>query len=118
MNAVAKLPAGFELLQPFVAQWASPTLASRDQARLESTAQDRLAFYEVAGQQAGAALDYLSGRPLSDFAAGDEALMNLMLSLTHVVLAVELQGDDEALHARGARMMPIVRGHADPVTAV
>lgn len=115
MSADISLPAGFEPLDRFVAQWAAPTLAARDQARLESTPEQRRAFYDVAGGLAPAALDYLNARGLDAFGAGETALMNLMLSLAHVSLAVELQGDDEHIHARGARLMPIVRGHADPV---
>lgn len=107
------LPPGFAPLQPFVARWAAPTLAGRDEARLASTPAERKAFYDAAGPLAPAALDHLNGRSLADFTAGERALMNLMLSLVHVTLAVELQGDDEHIHARGARMMPIVHGHAD-----
>lgn len=114
MSAFCQLPAGFEPLQAFVPMWAGPTLASRDEARLGSTAEDRTAFYAVAGPLAPAALDHLEGRPLARFTAGERALMNLMLSLVHVALAVELQGDDEPIHAVGARHMPITRGHADP----
>ncbi len=113
MTAMAQLPAGFEALQPFASQWAAPTLAGRDAARLSSTPEQRRAFYDAAGGQAAAALDYLNGKPLGAFSAADQMLMNLLLSLIHVTLAVELQRDDEPLHARGARMMPIVRGHAD-----
>lgn len=113
MMTEAQLPSGFEVLQPFVHQWAASTLAGRDAARLDSTPEQRRAFYDAVGQKAAAALDYLNGRPLDRFSAGETALMNLTLSLVHVTLAVELQGNDEPLHARGARMMPIVRGHAD-----
>ena len=114
MTMEPQLPAGFEPLQCFVRQWAAPTLAGRDTARLNSTADERKAFYDAAGALAPAALDHLDSRTLEAFTPGERALMSLMLSLAHVALAVELQGADEHLHARGARMMPITRGHADP----
>jgi len=115
MTEAPVLPQEFAALQPFVAQWAAPTLAGRDAARLASTPEQRAAFYHAAGKLAPAALDHLDARPLAGFTPGERALMNLLLSLAHVALAVELQGDDEPIHARGARAMPIVRGHADPV---
>lgn len=107
------LPAGFERLQCFVARWAAPTLAGRDEARLASTPAERRAFYDAAGALAPAALDLLGSKPPAGLAPGERILMDLMLALVHVTLAVELQGEDEHIHARGARMMPITRGHAD-----
>lgn len=113
MNA-SILPPGFEALTPFVEQWAAPTLSERDNARLDSTPAERKAFYDAAGAIAPQALDYLNARALGGFDAAERRLMNMVLSLAHVALAVELQGDDEHIHARGARGMPITRGHADP----
>jgi len=114
LSPVPTLPAAFSALQPFVTQWGGRSLSQRDTARLESTPAGRQAFYDAAGALAPAALDYLDRQPLDRLDDGDRALMNMMLSLIHVALAVELQGADEHIHARGAAMMPIVRGHADP----
>jgi hypothetical protein len=97
-----------------VDQWAKGTLAGRDFSRLESTPEQRRAFYAAAEPLVPDAMRYLDARPLDSLAAAELRLMNLILSLVHVTLAVELQGDDEPIHARGARQMPIVRGHADP----
>lgn len=108
------IPAPFAALEPFVAHWARDTLAGRDSARLKSTPEQRRAFYDAAGALAPEIMVFLDSRPLAGFTPGERALMNLMLSLAHVALAVELQGDDEPIHAFGARRMPIVRGHADP----
>jgi hypothetical protein len=41
------------------------------------------------------ALAYLDARPLDGLAPGERRLMNLLLSLAHVALAVEIQGPDE-----------------------
>ncbi|MBU6267285.1 MAG: hypothetical protein KGN34_07080 [Sphingomonadales bacterium] len=117
MSNATTLPAGFAALEAFVPFWAAGTLAGRDAARLNSTPEERQRFYTVAGELAPAAMDYLDARELASFTPPERTLMNLMLSLAHVALAVELQGDDEAIHAFGARRMPIVRGHADPAVA-
>ena len=107
------LPAGFAALEPFVDHWAVPTLGGRDRARLASTPDQRRAFYDAAGALAPAAFARLDSLALDRLEPPDRRLLDLMLSLAHVALAVELQGDEEAVHARGAAMMPIVRGHAD-----
>jgi hypothetical protein len=117
VSAEPQLPGGYEALQPFVAFWAADTLAGRDNARLASSPEERQLFYEVAGGLAPQAMDYLDGRPLAEFTSGERKLMNLMLALVHVALAVELQGGEEPVHAFGARRMPIVRGHADLLSA-
>lgn len=114
MSVEPQLPQGFEQLQRFVGFWGADTLAGRDGARLASTAEQRRDFYDIAGTFAPSALDSLQGKAPSDFTEGERKLMNLLLSLTHVALAVELQGEEEPVHAFGARMMPITRGHADP----
>lgn len=108
------LPAGFAALEPFVDQWAVPSLGGRDRARLASTPDQRRAFYDAAGALAPAAFARLDSLSLDRLELPERRLLDLMLSLAHVALAVELQGDEEPLHARGAAMMPIVHGHADP----
>lgn len=115
MSIEPALPAGFETLQRFVAFWGADNLGERDARRLASTPEQRADFYAEAGQLAPAALSLLGDRAPQSLAAGERKLLNLMLSLIHVTLAVELQGDEEHVHAIGAHMMPIIRGHADPV---
>ena len=114
MSAAGPLPDGFAALEPFAAFWAADTLSGRDTCRLESSEEQRLAFYGAAGELAGRAWDYLDGKPLADYRPEDRRLLHLMLSLVHVALAVEVQRDGEAEHARGARRMPITRCHSDP----
>lgn len=107
MNAL--LPAGFDALEPFVAGWAIEGSAARAARRGNSAAQDREAFYIAARDSVQPALDYLDRRGLAGLDEADRRLMNLMLSLAHVSLAVELQREAEAHHAALRQFLPITR---------
>jgi hypothetical protein len=108
------LPAGFDALEPFAAYWAAETLSERDTRRLDSTEAERVAFYTAARDLAPAALDYLDSKSFADYEEADHRLLDLMLSLIHATLAIEIERDEEHVHARGARLMPIVHERADP----
>lgn len=107
------LPAGFEVLQPFVSAWAVENADSRLRARLGSSDADRRAFFEAAKPLLADGLAYLDRKPLDQFDAAETRLMRLLLSLAHVALAVETQGDDEPRHAADARFITITRAPAD-----
>jgi hypothetical protein len=62
-----------------------------------------------------AALDYLDRKPVSGFDENEDRLMKLLLSLCHVALAVELQGDDEPKHAQNRQRLKITRASADTI---
>ena len=109
MNTQTTLPAQFASLEPFAAYWAAPTLDLRDTRRLESSEEQRLAFYHAVKDIAPAMLEYLDGKSFSAYDEADHRLMDLLLSLIHLSLAVEVEGNEEQLHARGAWKMPIVR---------
>jgi len=109
----ACLPDGFETLEPFVGAWSMETAEQRHRARLDSGDAERQAFFDAARDLLAPGLDYLDQRPLADFSPRDRQLMNLLLGLAHVLLAVEMQGDDEPKHAQGARHMTITRAPAD-----
>lgn len=109
------LPKGFEALEPHVAWWAAETMAERDTRRLDSSEDQRLAFYNAASPILAQVFAHLDGKAMTAFDEADWRLHRLMLSLVHVTIAVEVQRDGEALHARGARRMPIVHCHSDPV---
>lgn len=113
MNGPNDLPIGFECLDPFVAYWAADTLGERDQRRLYSSSAQREAFYTSAKPIAAKAMDYLDTKSVQKLVPSDQNLMNLMLSLIHVTLAVELQKEDEHIHAEGAKLMPIIKGHSE-----
>ncbi len=113
MSDAMLLPAGFEALEPFVETWSIDSAANRAQARLDSTEADREAFFIAARDLAAAALELLDGKPLEQFDDRETRLMNLMLSLAHVSLAVEVQRDHEAAHAQWARRVRITRAPSD-----
>ena len=112
-NDTARLPTGFEALEPFVDQWAPDGAARRMQCRLTSSEAERNAFFNVAKPLLVPALSYLDRKPLQELDEKERRLMNLLLSLCHVSLAVEMQGDAEAEHAQGARHITITRATAD-----
>jgi hypothetical protein len=52
-------------------------------------------------------------KPLKDFDEAETALMNLMLSLAHVALSIEVQGSEDARHREVRAHMKITRSPAD-----
>ena len=110
-----QLPAGFEALQPFIANWNLTTSAERKQKRLDSSPEEMTAFFAEAQPLAASALELLDQKPLAELDRQEQTLMNLMLSLTHVSLAVEIQGSDEPYHAKWAKYVTITRSVADKV---
>jgi len=111
---MSMLPERFAALEPFAKYWAAASLSERDNRRLNSTVDQRKAFYDAAGDMAAEAMDYLDSKSFADYSEADHRLMDLMLALVHVTIAVEVQHEDEPIHARGARRMPIVRERANP----
>jgi hypothetical protein len=113
MSAASLLPADFAVLEPFVERWALSTTAERAARRTASTAEEREAFFAAAAAFLDPALDYLDAIAFDAFSAQDRRLMDLMLSLAHVALAVEIQGPDEIKSAPWRDRMRIVRSVAD-----
>lgn len=113
MSAAISLPADFAGLEPFAERWALPTTAERAALRTASTPEDREAFFAAAAPLLDPALDHLDGVALDAFSAEERRLMDLMLSLAHVALAVEIQGPDETRSAPWRDRMRIDRSTAD-----
>ncbi|TGD74774.1 hypothetical protein E4634_06120 [Mangrovimicrobium sediminis] len=107
------LPAGFQALEPFVEGWAIEGSENRLRRRLQSTPEEREAFFEAAMPLVQPALAQLDKKRLTEFDAAEQRLMNLMLSMAHVAHAVEVQREDEPFHAEGARHITITRSSAD-----
>jgi hypothetical protein len=113
MSAAPLLPSDFVLLEPYVERWALPTTAERAALRTASTPEERETFFAAAAPLLDPALDHLDGRALGAFSTQEQRLMNLMLSLAHVALAVEIQGPDETKSAPWRDRMRIDRSTAD-----
>jgi len=107
------LPPGFAALEPFVSAWAIAGANDRLRARLSSREADRVAFFDVAKDLLAPALGYLDKKPLAGLNDQDQRLLRLLLSMAHIALAVEIQGDDEPMHAEGARYLTITRAMSD-----
>lgn len=109
----ANLPAGFEALEPFVARFAIAGTANRAALRGDSTPEERAAFHAAAKDLIAPALDYLDTKPLAALDDSERRLLDLALSFSHIALAVEIQGPDEAQHAELRKYMRITRSPAD-----
>jgi len=110
---IAVLPEGFAALEGFVDRWALDGTAERAARRSLSTAEERATFFGAASPLLDAALEHLDTRALRAFSPAEQRLMNLMLSLAHVALAVEIQGPDETKSAPWRDRMRITRSTAD-----
>jgi len=107
------LPAGYEALEPFVEQWCLEGTRERDIARGAATPEQREAFYEAGKGLVPQALELLDRKPVSELDGAERRLLNLLLSLAHVTLAVEMLGDGEAWHTRFRKDMRITRTPQD-----
>jgi selenocysteine lyase/cysteine desulfurase len=81
--------------------------------RIASTPEERETFFAAAAPLLDPALDHLDTIAFDAFSAQEQRLMDLMLSLAHVALAVEIQGPDEAKSAPWRDRMRIDRSTAD-----
>lgn len=107
------LPAGYETLEPFAAEWALPTSAQRATKRGESSPEARQAFYAAALPVAGPALAALDAKPLGELDAQEKRLLDLLLTFSHIALAVEIQGEAEAQHTPWRNRMRVTAAPAD-----
>ncbi len=109
----ARLPEGFEALEPFAERWAIRTTRERDKARGESRFEDLQAYYDVAQPLLGPALAYLDRFPVKELAGREQRLMDMMLTLAHVSMAVEIHREMEPQHAISRQAMIITRSTTD-----
>ena len=108
-----RLPAGFEALEPFIDPWAIKGANNRLQQRLNSEDSERVSFFNAGKDLVPTALELLDQKPLHEFDEQEQRLMDLVLSLAHISLAVEIQRDDEPAHAQSARHITIIRASSD-----
>jgi hypothetical protein len=115
MNAKQSLPAAFEVLEPFVDKWAVATTALRARCRSDSTPDERETFFNAVVPMLEPAMAYLDAKPLAELDAADKRLLNLMLSFSHVQMAVEVLQGAEPRHALSREAMIITRTTTDLV---
>lgn len=108
-----QLPPGFEALQAYARDWAIEGADNRRLRRLDSSKQERAAFFAAVKDMIPAALEYLDRKPLDALDISEKRLMHMLLTFAHIAPAVEVQGEDEAKHAIGARRVTITRAVAD-----
>jgi hypothetical protein len=87
---VSSLPAGFEDLEPWVADWARPTRAERYETRLSKTYDELAEFYDAIAPRAEEAIAHLDGLDLQALADDDARLMQLLHSMILVSYAVNV----------------------------
>ncbi len=84
------LPAGFEDLEPFVADWAKPTRAERYETRLSKTIDELTEFYDAIAPLAEEAIAYLDALELDALPDDGTRLMQLLYSMILVSYAVNI----------------------------
>jgi hypothetical protein len=115
MSAQALLPEGFSALEPFIERWALRTTRERDAARSKSRFEDLEAYYKAARPLLEAALAHLNAFPVKQLAGKEQRLMDMMLSLAHVSMAVEIHKEMEPQHTKSRQAMIISRSSTDTV---
>lgn len=107
------LPKGFEVLEPFAAQWDGDTAAKRAHLRSAYGEEQRDAFHTACSPLLKPGLAWLDGIALAEQDEAEQRLMRLFLTFAHVSLAVEVQDDDERKHTLLRTSMRITRAPAD-----
>ena len=108
-----RLPEGFAALEPLVDDWAIATSAARAARRDDSSAKEQEVFYRAAREFLDPALALLDAKPLAKLDAKERRLLDLMMTLAHVSIAVEVQRDFEPKHTVMRRYMRITKTPAD-----
>ena len=109
------LPPGFAPLEPFAERFAVAGTANRAALRSDTAPEERQAYYDAMKDLLAPALDLLDTKKLDALDATEQRLMNMALSFAHIAMAIEIQGPDEAKHAKLRAHMKIVRSTADAV---
>lgn len=110
---MSALPVGFAELEPWVAKCALATAPEREALRGAMPEGERHAFHAAVTPRLADALALLDATPLSRHDAAQTNLMRLLLAYPHIAQAVEVQGPDEARHARARIRIPFTRATAD-----
>ncbi len=94
------LPAGFESLSSWVADWSLPTQNARWDKRLGSTPEEIAAFYAAAQPELEAILEYVDRFAFGELPEPGKRLYNLALMVAEIAPNVELyDGDPNVPHS-------------------
>jgi hypothetical protein len=84
------LPAGFEELERYVADWARPTREERYAQRLAKNIDELSEFYDAIAARAEEAITYLNGLTLNELPDDALRLLHLLYSMILVSYAVNI----------------------------
>ena len=108
------LPAGFEDLETWVADWAMPTQNTRWDKRLASTREELKAFYNAIQPRVEAILEHADKFEIGHLPESSARLYDLALMLAEIAPNVELyDGNPRVPHSFEEKRMIAVHGN-DP----
>lgn len=84
------LPAGFEALQPYVADWAFLDEMGRVEKRLSLTYDEVKKFYDAGAPIFDKVMEYLRARPIGSLTPSEDALFKIALGLVEVSFTFEI----------------------------
>ncbi|WP_201797408.1 hypothetical protein [Bordetella trematum] len=96
-NMESSLPAGFEMLEPLVADWSLATQDARQARRKTSSEEDLRYFYDTLLPYLPEILKHMDQFPLGEFPPPTAKLFGLSLSLAEVAPHIELYGGSPAV---------------------
>lgn len=103
-----QLPARFSDLEPFLAQWAVTGKSARHRRRLESTPEERQAFYDAVLPRIQDMVRFIDEEPMQQLSDARRRLLQLALSLIEVSMTIEIyNADSEREHAKTASLIEV-----------
>jgi hypothetical protein len=102
------LPAGFEDLEPFTAQWVLPDQRARYLARLEASMDDMQAFYDATMARIDDVLAYLEQYAVDDLGDEGRNLLWLYCALCNVSFPIEVWRQPRVPDSGAADWTPVV----------
>ena len=112
MAEEAILPAGFEDLEPFVEHWTHDQFQSRWNARAEMAMPQIQAFYDAILPRAEEALALIQPLDLEQLTGPMARLYQLVLSLAHAAMAVEVHRAPRAKYSAYPHNIRVAKGPA------
>lgn len=108
------LPAGFDELESYVADWARDDFQSRFETRFTRDMAAIRDFYDHMQPRADDALTYLEGVPLDAMPPEAERLFKLLMALAHVAVSVERHGQPGPKNVAWPTTLRVTQGSYPP----